>query len=179
MGAAVDMSRIALPNGRKLIALAACLGLIAGVAVRNLAYYPLRVTSNSMVPTVAAGDWVVISPEQPATKAAIHRGDIVLFRFPFGGTGQAIKRIVAVAGDRVNAERDEVRVNGERADYGLKRQNPEAIPLASLNQVIVIPEGYYYILGDNLASSVDSRSLGLLPQTEVMGKVSFVVRKPW
>jgi signal peptidase I len=173
------MRWVSLPRGARLIALAACLGLVAGVAVRNLAYYPLRVTSNSMFPSIAKGDWVVISPQQAATKAAVHRGDIVLFRFPFGGGGRAIKRVVAIAGDQVKADRDEVRVNGESAAYGSKIPIPRVVTADSASQAIVVPEGYFYILGDNVASSVDSRSLGLLPQTEVLGKVSAVIKKPW
>jgi signal peptidase I len=139
---------------------------MVGAAVRNFSYYPLRVTSNSMSPTAAKGDWVVISPRQGTTEA-VHRGDIVLFEFPLGDAGRAIKRVVAVAGDRVQAEGDEVRVD------------PQGRATNSTSEEIVVPEGYYYILGDNLASSIDSRSLGLLHHTQVLGTVSAVITKPW
>ena len=168
-----------MPRGKGLIAQAAYFGLVIGVAARNLAYYPLQVTSNSMFPSVTVGDWVVISPQHDAAKAAVHRGDIVLFRFPFGSSGRAIKRVVAVAGDQVKADRNDVRVNGESALYGSKIPIPEQMTANSTSEAMVVPEGYYYILGDNVASSVDSRSLGLLPQTEVLGLVSAVIKKPW
>jgi signal peptidase I len=171
--------RASLPRGARLIAVSACIGLIAGVGLRNLAYYPLHVTSNSMFPTVAAGDWVVVSPHQAAAKAAIQRGDIVLFRFPFGGDGRAIKRVVAIAGDRVTAEQNQVRVNGAKANYGSKIPNTDEKPVGLANEATVVPEGFYYILGDNIASSVDSRSLGLLPQTEVLGRVAAAIKGPW
>jgi len=167
MSAAAVRLRGFLPRGARLVVAAAGLGLIAGAAIRNFSYYPLRVTSSSMSPAAAKGDWVVVSPQQADVEDAVHRGDIVLFRFPFGGSGRAIKRVVAVPGDRVEVEGDEVRVN------------PERTTAHSAADTIVIPEGYYFILGDNVASSVDSRSLGLLARTEVLGTISAVIKKPW
>lgn len=167
MSAAALRARRILPRGAGLIALAAGVGLMVGAAVRSFSYYPLRVTSNSMSPSAARGDWVVVSPLQATAGGAIHRGDIVLFRFPFGGTGRAIKRVVALAGDRVEIDGDVVRVN---------REETTAHPAS---EAMVIPDGYYFILGDNRASSVDSRSLGLLPRTDVLGRVAAVIKQPW
>lgn len=96
-----------------VILAAAVFGLTVGAAVRSFAWYPLRITSNSMFPTVAAGDWVVVSPRRAGTEVPVERGDIVLFTFPFGGDGRAIKRVVAVAGDEVRtAGPDAVLANG-------------------------------------------------------------------
>jgi signal peptidase I len=156
-----------LPRGARSIAVAACVGLMAGAAVRTFSFYPLRVTSSSMSPAVAKGDWVVISPRRADATEAVHRGDIVLFRFPFGGSGRAIKRVVAVAGDRVEIEGDEIRVHRE------KTRAPSA------RETMVIPDGYYFVLGDNRASSVDSRSLGLLSGAELLGTVAAVIKQPW
>jgi signal peptidase I len=159
-------------------------GLTIGAAVRSFAYYPLRVTSNSMSPTVAVGDWVVISARRPGSEISVDRGDIVLFRYPLGGEGRAIKRVVAVAGDEVRtAGPNVVLVNGEArgdtavhepSEHGTEEtaEHPSDAPMR-------IPDGYFFILGDNVHSSVDSRSLGLLPEAEVVGKVAAVIKKPW
>ena len=79
----------------------------------------------------------------------------------------------------MTADHDEVRVNGELANYKSKLSNTDVALINSANEATVIPEGYHYILSDRIASSVDSRSLGLLPQTEVLGKVATVIKKPW
>ena len=42
-----------------------------------------------------------------------------------------------------------------------------------------MPKGYVFILGDNFTSSIDGRTLGLLPQTELLGKVAIVIKRPW
>ena len=159
---------------------AALFGLTVGAAVRSFAWYPLRITSNSMLPTVVAGDWVVIAPRRPGSEAPVERGDIVLFTFPFGGDGRAIKRVVAVPGDEVStAGPDVVLVNGESVVHGAAERGPNETREQSPDATLRVPEGYFYILGDNVLSSVDSRSLGLLPQAEVLGKVAAVIRKPW
>ena len=163
-----------------LVAAAALVGLTIGAAVKSFAFYPLRVTSNSMLPTVAAGDWVVVAARRPRAEVPIDRGDIVLFTFPFGGAGQAIKRVVAIPGDEVRvAGPNVVLVNGEVASRGWSENGPEKIGEKPADAAVRIPEGYVYILGDNARSSIDSRSLGLLPRAEVLGKVAAVIRRPW
>ena len=175
------MMRRGLPSrSARLVLAAALFGLTVGAVVRSFAWYPLRVTSNSMLPTVAAGDWVVVAARRSGAEVPIDRGDIVLFTFPFGGAGQAIKRVVAVPGDEVRtAGPNVVLVNGEVASRGWSEQGSEEIGAKSSDAAVRIPEGYLYILGDNVRSSIDSRSLGLLPRAEVLGKVAAVIRRPW
>ena len=163
-----------------LVVVAALVGLTVGAAIKSFAFYPLRVTSNSMLPTVAAGDWVVVSARRVGSEVPVDRGDIVLFRFPFGGPGQAIKRVVAVAGDEVStAGPDVVLVNGVVASRRSSGRNPDEIREKPAEAASRVPHGYVYILGDNVGSSIDSRSLGLVPEAEVLGKVAAVIRKPW
>jgi signal peptidase I len=108
------MMRRGLPSrSARLVLAAALFGLTVGAVVRSFAWYPLRVTSNSMLPTVAAGDWVVVAARRPRAEVPIDRGDIVLFTFPFGGAGQAIKRVVAVPGDEVAYLNQQLSINGK------------------------------------------------------------------
>ena len=168
---------------------AGLIGLTIGAAVRSFAYYPLRVTSNSMFPTVAVGDWVVISARRAGSELAVDRGDIVLFRFPFGGEGRAIKRVIAVAGDEVrtagpdlvlvNGQVKSGQANGDTSAHGSSDHGSNEMRDRASAATMRIPDGYFFILGDNVHSSIDSRTLGLLPQTEVVGKVAAVLKKPW
>lgn len=174
------MRRRFAPRSAGLIVAAALFGLTLGVAIRSFVYYPLRVTSDSMLPTVAAGDWVVISARRVGSDVPIERGDIVLFTFPYGGPERAIKRVVAVAGDEVSTTGPNVvLVNGDAVSWSASGRSREAVADAAADAAIRIPEGYVYILGDNVESSIDSRSLGPLPRAEVLGKVAAVIRKPW
>jgi signal peptidase I len=171
-------------RGVGLIVAAGLIGLTIGAAIRSFAYYPLRVTSGSMLPTVAVGDWVVIAARHTGSEIAVDRGDIVLFRYPFGGEGRAIKRVIAVAGDEVRIAGPDLvlvngQANGDTSGHGSSDHGSNEMRDREQDATMRIPDGYFFILGDNVHSSIDSRSLGLLPQTEVVGKVAAVLKKPW
>jgi signal peptidase I len=103
-------------------------------------------------------------------RRAIRRRDIVLFRFPLGTTGRAVKRVVAVASDTVAISGHSVTV-GDRVipiagapSAGAARRRRETVP-----------EGHVFLLGDNAAVSIDSRSFGSVPETEIVGRVLLVI----
>lgn len=110
----------------------------------------------------------------------VRRGDVVVFR----KDGEAyIKRVVAVPGDMIYLLRS-MGTSPEdfREDLVVSRfQLPvlkRAIhkrPWADAHKLIRrrIPEGYYYVLGDNRGVSIDSRKFGLVSQDEIVGHVLF------
>jgi signal peptidase I len=170
-------------RGRRVLIWAAIAALIvAGVAiaVHVWAVYPLRVASGSMSPTLRRGDWVVVHKLAGRDRRTIRRSQLVVFRFPFGSSDRAVKRVVALAGDSVEIGKRYVRVNGHtiataggpdvaRAPGG--RDRP--LPLRER-----IPAAHVFLLGDNSAASIDSRSFGPAPDSELVGRVWFVVGQP-
>ena len=83
------------------LAVAVVLGGTVGVLVRVSGLHPVKVTSGSMSPAVKVGDWIAVRDLDHHDARRIARGDIVMFRFPLGTKGRAVKRVVALAGDRV------------------------------------------------------------------------------
>lgn len=164
---------MALGRGAKVLIAAGCLGAALGLAVRSLAYFPLRIASNSMAPVVIAGDWIVVSARRPSARSRIERGDIVLFRY---GSERAIKRVIAIAGDEVEILPDGVSVNG--APVAAAAFSTGAAQFAGVGDVLHVPDRHYYLLGDNINSSVDSRTFGALPESEIIGVVSLVINLP-
>jgi signal peptidase I len=134
--------------------------------VRPFVAEPLSITSASMDPTLQAGDSVL------ATKFAYRfadpeRGDVVLFEAPFDGA-PTIKRVVGVAGDTVAVRDGVLFVNGEKTredyvDYNLTD--------ATFFGPTDVPEGGVYVMGDNRANSLDSRSYGPVPEEDVLGGI--------
>lgn len=165
-----------MKRGRRRVALAAAGALLVGVGIGIAATAAgvrvTRVVSASMSPAVHRGDWVVTRELDQNGRDAIGRQDVVLFRFPLGTAGHAVKRVVAIERDRIAIGARSVTVNG--------RVIPTAgapSPGAARRRVETVPEDHVFLLGDNAAVSIDSRSVGPVPEAELVGRVLFVIPK--
>ncbi len=120
----------------------------------------------SMLPTLRSADRVLIT--RGAT--SLHRGDVVVLVADEGGTKtELVKRVVGVAGDMVEIRNDVAIVNGVREpDYG---QQLDAPRYADSFPAVRVPDGHLYIMGDNRPLSEDSRYIGTVPVSGVMGRV--------
>jgi len=107
---------------------------------------------------------------------APERGDVVVFRFPKDPSRDFIKRIIAVPGDEVEVRSGRVYVNGARLE------EPYIIegPTYSLDR-ITVPEGSYFVLGDNRNNSSDSHVWGVVPRENIVGKawISYWPMSDW
>ncbi len=86
-----------------------------------------------------------------------------------------IKRIVAIPGDKVQVRKNEgVFINGRHLDEPYHFASMDFLPEYDTDE-IEIPEGYYYVLGDNRNYSCDSHYWGLLPKNRVIGRAAFLI----
>jgi signal peptidase I len=142
--------------------------VVVGVvlALRLFVAEPFGIPSSSMAPTLQAGDSVLVD-KLAYRDATPHRGDLVVFHEP--RTGEVmLKRAVAVAGDTVGIEDGVLVVNGRRPVEPYA--DPRAIDSVYFGPVQVLA-GTVFVLGDNRADSVDSRSFGAVPTTSLIGRV--------
>jgi len=123
----------------------------------------------------------------------VKRGDIVVFKYPLDPGTHFVKRVIGMPGDRLRLDGKQLYVNGRIADEGFKvhkmpslddfRDNFPAASAASAypewadalpNHVqdgwLVVPEGRYFVMGDNRDSSSDSRYWGFVPRENILGK---------
>ena len=149
-----------------MIARTALLPLLCGGAILLLFQFVLflgYVPSTSMEPTIMAGSWILGN----RLYSELRRGDIVIFERE--GT-YLVKRIVAIPGDMVYID-----------DMTRSVSVNEAIPDAS--RVLRVPDGRYFVLGDNKTVSVDSRTwedvyvdmgsiMALIPQAQLPYELS-------
>jgi signal peptidase I len=154
-------------RGRRLavrVALVVLGGLAPALLVRATVAEPLRVSSESMAPTLERGDAVLIDKLRVGQ---LHRGDLVAFRAPDDGR-LALKRVVGLAGDRV-AIRDAVLSVDDR---------PVPEPYVDHSRIdsvyygpVTVPAGHVLVMGDNRGNSVDSRNYGPVAADRVEGRV--------
>jgi len=118
-----------------------------------------------MEPAVYAGDRVIV--DQPGNP--LQRGDLVAIFFN-NRERPILKRVVAVAGDRVELKNGKVAVNDQDSDFAAgPGTSVLVIQLERYNGVI--PQNMLLVLGDNSGESVDSRQLGLIAISQVGGRV--------
>jgi signal peptidase I len=170
-------AHVPVANVWKRVLVWAAVAVLAGVSVataaRTWALSPVQLTSNSMAPGMERGDWVVVSG-----LGAVEGRDVVLFRYPLGSTGSAVKRVVAIGGDTVAFTERWMSVNGRRATVaGMPPEvGPDGMPVPGpKRRVVQVPNGHVFLLGDNAAVSLDSRSFGTVPRSELVGRVRFTV----
>lgn len=104
------------------------------------------------------------------------RGDIIVFRFPEDEEKDFIKRIVGTPGDTVQLKNKVVLVNGQPLDdKGFTQRIDPGIIDGTINPrdnfgPVTVPEGAYFVMGDNRDQSLDSRFWGYVREEKIRGK---------
>lgn len=163
-----------------------------------------HVPTGSMKPTILEGDHILVNKmaydlRLPFTHISLvkradpQRGNIVVFDSEASGK-RLVKRVIGVPGDLVELRDNRLIVNGHSASYQLADQSTSywdvtenlsgiehlvrlrktGSALASFPRTRV-PDGYYFALGDNRDNSADSRVIGLVPRTEIVGRATSVL----
>lgn len=151
--------------------------LIVFFIVNQFLFAPVMVDGDSMEPTLTNGDYLLLNKFSD-----IERFDIVVFPPPDKEDTQYVKRVIGLPGDTIEYREDVLYVNGEETEQSFLTDSSaenESIYLSgdftllTLLGVETVPEGQYFVLGDNRLNSRDSRSFGFIDEESVLGKVSF------
>jgi signal peptidase I len=138
--------------------------------VRPVIAAPFYVGSESMVPTLMVWDRILIN-KLAYDFVEPQRGDIVLFESPEGRAEPLIKRVVGLPGDTIEVRAGTLYVNGRRqrepyvSDHLRNMQSPY--------DPTEVPEGHYFMMGDNRGNSADSRVFGPVPEENLIGEALF------
>ena len=177
---------------------AVALGLALGI--QAFLVKPFRIPSESMVPTLAIGQRVLVDRVSERFGDP-DRGDVMVFKPPRGSDDNAcgveppprgqpcprptrersetnfIKRVVALPGERLKVRDNRVYINGKRQDEPFINKGTPCDQLCNLEREITIPKDHYFMMGDNRGHSADSRAWGPVPKKWMIGK-AFVTYWP-
>lgn len=145
--------------------------LIAAVIVLPIRIFvaqPFIVKGESMDPTFGDGQYLIVDEVTYYTEAP-KRGDVIIFKYPKDPSKYFIKRIVGLPGETVVITNGSVSIVLPHAvDFLL--QEPYVENVSSESATVVVPEGQYFVMGDNRTNSLDSRSWGTLPEDMIIGR---------
>ncbi|ADZ90388.1 signal peptidase I [Marinomonas mediterranea] len=128
------------------------------------------------------------------------RGDVVVFKYPVDPSLNFIKRLVGLPGDKISYHNKRLMINGKLVDQSLLEElpysfNPNKEPVKLFDENLdgvnhatynsyrwdkrlegdwVVPEGHYFMMGDNRDNSSDSRVWGFVPEENLKGRAFYV-----
>jgi signal peptidase I len=133
-------------------------------------------------------DWKIVGIRDP------ERGDVMVFKEPDNPNTNFIKRVIGLPGDTIRYEDKQLFINGEPINERLVAQlrDEQGIPYKILEEELeglkhyiredplirdvggegkwVVPEGHYFMMGDNRDRSNDSRFWGFVPDRNIVGQ---------
>jgi len=144
--------------------------IVAVLLFRHFLYSPIRVSGDSMVPTLNDGD-IMILDKIGYKINGLDRFDIVVVDYK---GEKIIKRVIGLPGDHVEYRNNKLYINGKFVEEEYKRKETSDFILEFLGEN-TIPEDKYLVLGDNRPISKDSRIIGLIDKKDIEGYTSLVL----
>jgi signal peptidase I len=133
------------------------------------AFFHARIEGSAMAPAYVDGQHILVSRwiydvEAPA------KGDVVTLLYPVNPDKMFVKRIIGASGDRLQIANGRVSVNGQPV-------NDDAYVPAEFRShddwgPQIVPDGYYFVMGDHRNNSSDSRHWGFVPKKYIVGRVA-------
>jgi len=164
---------------------------LLAMVIRTFVVQAFKIPTGSMRPTLMEGDLILVNKFIYGAKAPFinfrfpalrqpQRGDVVVFIYPENPKRDFVKRLIATEGETVEIKNGTIYINDRplldatfsqryyynRGDFGRE------------NQKITVPKDNYFVLGDNSASSQDSRYWGFVPKKNMLGNATIIYWPP-
>jgi len=167
------------------------IAFLLAMVIRTFIVQAFKIPTGSMRPTLLEGDLILVNKfiygaKVPFTDKRLpvfkdfKRGDVIVFIYPEDTKKDFIKRLVGLPGDEIEIKNGSIYVNDKalldsvfnnryyynRGDFGVEGTK------------ITVPKDSYFVLGDNSASSKDSRYWGFVPKDNILGKALLIYWPP-
>ena len=146
---------------------------VLAMIIRTFIVQAFWIPSGSMIPTLEINDRVLVAKFW-TTFFEPSRGSLYVFRYPVDHERDFVKRIIAIPGDTVDIKDGVVYINGNPTEepYVKRHDRFTLKPSNVFPQVpFTVPEGKYFMLGDNRGNSQDSRFWGFADISDMRGPV--------
>ncbi|MCB1186555.1 signal peptidase I [bacterium] len=151
------------------------LSMLLALVLRSFAFASYYVPSPSMEGTLYPGDKFIAEKfSTKVLKALPHRGEIVIFHHPEHQDETWVKRVIGLPGDLVEIRNEKLYINNELVQEDYIKVTDRLYDFGP----VVVPEGNYFVMGDNRNNSLDSRFWGYLPQEYIEGNPVLVFWPP-
>lgn len=163
------------------------IAVVLAMFIRTFFVQAFKIPTGSMRMTLIEGDRILVDklrygPKVPFSQWRLpgygkpKRGDVIVFVYPEDMKRDFIKRLIAFGGETVEIKDGDIFIDGKeildprikntyyynRGDYG------------QMSQKITVPKDSFFVLGDNSASSKDSRYWGFVPKNLLIGKAELI-----
>lgn len=143
--------------------------IISVVLIRTYVITPIKVDGASMYSTLSDGDVLLLKKYD----RSYERFDVVVFKYK---NDRLIKRVIGLPGDIIEYRGNKLYVNGKYVEEPFLKNNQKTFDF-SLKEfgMSKIPDGHYFVLGDNRTNSTDSRSIGTISEDYIQGKTDMII----
>jgi signal peptidase I len=173
-----------------------CVAVILALFVRTFVVQAFKIPTGSMENNLLIGDHLLVNKfvfaptlgraEQTLLPIdTIRRGDVIVFKYPEEPERDFIKRVIGLPGETLELRNKQVFINGKALDEPYVHFLVPPDQTASDDEEtdfdvrrrygpVTVPQGHYFMMGDNRDNSQDSRYWGFLPREYVKGRALFV-----
>lgn len=158
--------------------------LFVAIVIRTLFFQPFTIPSGSMLETIQIGDYLLVNKMAYGMKNPLtdsdwiyegddpRHGDIIVFKYPEDPKIDYIKRVVGVPGDVIEIRNKLLYRNGVAVQepYVQHRDPNTFLDERDNYPPVTVPEGSFFVMGDNRDNSRDSRYWGFVKKEAIHGK---------
>jgi signal peptidase I len=170
--------------------------VILALFIRTFVVQAFKIPTGSMENNLLIGDHLLVNKfiygpgltsleDLLLPEAPVHRGDVVVFKYPEEPDRDFIKRVIGLPGETLEVREKRVFINGTPLDEpyvhyltppseGSEAHEVTSFDVRERYGPVTIPEGHLFMMGDNRDNSQDSRYWGFLPRSFVKGKALVV-----
>lgn len=142
--------------------------LILVLLIKNFVVAPIQVNGDSMYDTLCDKDIMILN-KIGYRFSKIKRFDIVVIKYE---DRLLIKRVIGLPGENVKIKNNILYINDKAIDEPFLDEDTKTSDYV-LEEII--PDNYYFVMGDNREVSLDSRTLGLFKENQIQGKATFTI----